>query len=1215
MLRRFVFVIFALFITSGLFAQSGTLQGKVVDKNTGETIPFANVTILESGSVITGGMTDFDGNFTIKPIPAGTYSVKASFVGYSPLQFDGVLVRSDKITFQDFNLSVSAEILPEVEVREYKVPLIDKEGGSSITVTDKDIARMSGRTATAVVATVGGAQTSESGAVNMRGSRSGNTEYYVDGMKVRGSVNIPKSAMSEVNVLQGGVPASYGDVTGGVISITTKGPSREFSGGLELSTSKFLDPYDNNLLAFYANGPLLKIRDRKDTTKTRTLAGYFISGELSHSTGGSAIAGGTYVVKDEVLEKLKANPLRKAATGFGVYNNADTLTASSFENIKTGKNSLSQGINIQGKIDIAPTKDLNITLGGTFDYGKGYGGGLQGDLFNYENRSESQGVNWRAYARLTQKFNNQSAGEEQKSASIIGNAYYTIQVAYEQSKNRSYNSEHKDDLFKYGYVGKFTTYKVPTYAWLDTLEGYKDGIWVMNGFKDTLYDFESSSINEGLSSYTQAYYNLYNETSYQQNKFIVEQNGGILNGRTPESIYGMFSPYGIPGTSYSKSERNQFRVTASGSADIKKHEISLGFEFEQRDDRFFSVSAPSLWTAARGYVNDHIGQLDLENPIKVPGQDTIKYNRKYNADGQYTFDARLREAQGLAVDGTDWIDLDSYDPSELKLDYFSPDELLNNGYGYVGYSGYDAYGNRSKGKTSFEDFFTDTDENGLFTRNIAPFKPTYAAGYIQDKFAFNDLIFRVGVRVDRYDANQMVLKDQYSLYETFKAGDVTEANPKLLNDYSIPGNIGSDYVVYVNDVKDPTAIVGYRSTEGAETVWYDAKGTVINDPSVLNTTSGIAPFLVDPEAKLSVNSFKDYDPQISVMPRISFSFPISEEALFFAYYDVLTQRPRMSSLNILDYYYIHTKGNSTLSNPNARPEQTINYELGFQQTLSSSSSLKMQAFYKEMRDMQNVRMIAGAYPVNYITYDNIDFGTVKGFTLTYDMRRSGNVSLRTSYTLQFANGTGSNASSGSSLVSSGQPNLRTLIPLDYDQRHAISAVIDYRFDGKANGRPYNGPKWFGVDVFANMGANFTINTSSGSPYSKQFNITSLIGGGSTFLDGSINGSRKPWKTTINMRFDKDLVIKWGNGEGNKGKESMMNIYLDVSNLLNTMNILSVYKATGNADDDGYLSAATSQAAISSYNDPEAFRNYYQMLLGYGMYSRPRTIKLGVQLSF
>ena len=45
-----------------------------------------------------------------------------------------------------------------------------------------------------------------------------------------------------------------------------------------------------------------------------------------------------------------------------------------------------------------------------------------------------------------------------------------------------------------------------------------------------------------------------------------------------------------------------------------------------------------------------------------------------------------------------------------------------------------------------------------------------------DKFAFDDLIFNVGVRVDRFDANQQVLKDDYSLYPVRTVNEVGAIN-------------------------------------------------------------------------------------------------------------------------------------------------------------------------------------------------------------------------------------------------------------------------------------------------------------------------------------------------------------------------------------------------------------------------------------------------------
>ena len=108
-----------------------------------------------------------------------------------------------------------------------------------------------------------------------------------------------------------------------------------------------------------------------------------------------------------------------------------------------------------------------------------------------------------------------------------------------------------------------------------------------------------------------------------------------------------------------------------------------------------------------------------------------------------------------------FINVDELDPTSFSLNMFSADELLNQGSSYVTYYGYDHTGKKISGRPSFDDFFNAKDEFGNFTRPIGAFEPIYIAGYIMDKFSFDDLIFNVGVRIDRYDANQSVLKDQF----------------------------------------------------------------------------------------------------------------------------------------------------------------------------------------------------------------------------------------------------------------------------------------------------------------------------------------------------------------------------------------------------------------------------------------------------------------------
>ena len=621
-----------------------------------------------------------------------------------------------------------------------------------------------------------------------------------------------------------------------------------------------------------------------------------------------------------------------------------------------------------------------------------------------------------------------------------------------------------------------------------------------------------------------------------------------------------------------------------------------------------------MWGLGRQLANFHIQELDLANPYIIENGtfDTIYYDRLNNKEAQSRFDWSLREKFNIGE--IEYIDIDSYDPDALSIDMFSADELNENGL--VAYYGYDYKGDLLTSSSSIEDFFyerVDRDGDGIeddFVRNIGAFEPIYTAGYIQDKFAFDDLIFNIGVRVDRFDANQSVLSDPYSLYQTYTAG--SSADLLTAGDYDKPTSIGDDYVVYVNDLENPTEVVGYRDGED----WFDQNGELIIDPKSIaqaSTTGQITPYLVNPEDSVPV--FSDYNPETVFSPRISFSFPISDEAQFFAHYDVVTQRPPTGNrIEPIDYLYIEDRVGALINNPNLKAEKTVDFELGFAQTLNLKSSLTLSAFYRELRDMIQIVKTNYSYPVSYLTYGNIDFGTVKGMSATYDMRRSGNITLSANYTLQFADGTGSSSSSGLSLVNTGQPNLRTTIPLSYDQRHAFNVSMDYRY---GSGKDYTGPVLFKKQVFSNAGANFVVIAGSGTPYSRQSNITQEgafgINDRST-LEGSLNGSRLPWTVRINTKINKRFTLDVGQLDNKRTLG--FNVYLQVQNLLNTKNIRSVYRATGNPDDDGYLSDAAAQTDIQAQNDPQSFTDMYRIKINNpSNYSLPRLARLGIEINF
>jgi hypothetical protein len=218
--------------------------------------------------------------------------------------------------------------------------------------------------------------------------------------------------------------------------------------------------------------------------------------------------------------------------------------------------------------------------------------------------------------------------------------------------------------------------------------------------------------------------------------------------------------------------------------------------------------------------------------------------------------------------------------------------------------------------------------------------------------------------------------------------------------------------------------------------------------------------------------------------------------------------------------------------------------------------------------------------------------------------------MKVSYTLQFAEGTGSSAGSSLSLINSGQPNLRAIFPYSYDQRHVVTGTVDFRY---GQGKDYNGLVLGGKKILENTGVNFTANYSSGRPYSASKTVSSLTGLGASVLEGTPSGSRNPGTFRVAMQVDRNFMLKFGS---KKQKSAALNVYLLVNNLFNTKNILGVYRATGNPDDDGFLSDAQFQTIIASQISEASFREYYALRMNNPFnYSLPRTIRLGVKLDF
>ena len=80
------------FLASPVYAQ-GTLTGKVTDSETGDPLPGANV-VVTSADVQTGAATNTSGEFSVRNLPAGTYTVIVSYIGYEKKVLTDVQVAS-----------------------------------------------------------------------------------------------------------------------------------------------------------------------------------------------------------------------------------------------------------------------------------------------------------------------------------------------------------------------------------------------------------------------------------------------------------------------------------------------------------------------------------------------------------------------------------------------------------------------------------------------------------------------------------------------------------------------------------------------------------------------------------------------------------------------------------------------------------------------------------------------------------------------------------------------------------------------------------------------------------------------------------------------------------------------------------------------------------------------------------------------------------------
>ncbi|MBX2822227.1 MAG: TonB-dependent receptor [Rhodothermaceae bacterium] len=234
----FVFVLFFLLLAPlDVFAQ-GKIAGRITDRQTGESLIGVNV-VLDGTSQ--GAVTDGDGNYIIVNVRPGTYTLVFSYVGYQTQRIQGVRVSTGQTTRYDISMTETVIEGEEILVQAER-PLIQKDlTASKKTVVAEDIDALPVESFFGVLVTQAGVNQGPSGEIHIRGGRSNEISYLVDGISVGDpfdtnglATTVAADAIQEMTVISGAFNAEYGKAMSGIVNLVTKEGGTNFEGSFSL---------------------------------------------------------------------------------------------------------------------------------------------------------------------------------------------------------------------------------------------------------------------------------------------------------------------------------------------------------------------------------------------------------------------------------------------------------------------------------------------------------------------------------------------------------------------------------------------------------------------------------------------------------------------------------------------------------------------------------------------------------------------------------------------------------------------------------------------------------------------------------------------------------------------------------------------------------------------------------------------------------------------
>jgi outer membrane receptor protein involved in Fe transport len=303
-----------------------------------------------------GAASDINGNFVINNISPGTYVVVASGVGLQSKRFVDVKIVADFTTNLDFEMSVES-IEVETVVVQAVAPLIRRDLTSShVAIDSEQIESLPVESINQILTLQAGITRGVGGELHIRGGRSTEIAYSVNGVSITNpynnsrTVSVAVNAIQELSVVSGTFNAEYGNALSGIVNTVTKEGGSDFHTSISYYTGDYVsnntdvfyniddfDPFNNQVVELTLSGPVPLLNDK---------VSFFLSGRYDNDNGY------LYGIRQHTITD---------STVKDPFNPNNVFIAANGDNETVAMN-ISEGFSGTGKITIRPISTLKINF-------------------------------------------------------------------------------------------------------------------------------------------------------------------------------------------------------------------------------------------------------------------------------------------------------------------------------------------------------------------------------------------------------------------------------------------------------------------------------------------------------------------------------------------------------------------------------------------------------------------------------------------------------------------------------------------------------------------------------------------------------------------------------------------------------------------------------------------------------------------------------------